>query len=141
MEMPDMSITSFSIQWCQLKQGAEACFPQHHSHCKSVKPGCCAIHCSLYHAERSEGHSLHLQGMSSLKWSIQKLTQAQGCRPQLTTLLLRWKGILWLKLISTENRAGTFRHLNKSIRHLQPEIESTFLSPCLLTWLLMMSLC
>lgn len=140
MEMPDTSITSFSTEGCQQKQGAEACFPQHHSHCKCVKLGCCALHCSLYNAEPSEGHSLHLQGISLLKWTIQKLTKAQGCRPQLTALLLRWKGVIWLKLISTENRAGTFKHLNKHIRHLQPEIGSTFLLPCLLTRVLTTSL-
>lgn len=60
-------------------------------------------------------------------------------RPQLTTILLMWKGIICLKLISTKNRAGTFRHLKRSIRHLQPETESTFLLSCLLTWVLTIS--
>lgn len=64
---PDTSTTSFSTEGCQLEQREETCFPQH---CKLDKPGRCALHCSLYNADPSEGHTLHFQGISWLKWSI-----------------------------------------------------------------------
>ena len=90
----------------------------------------------LYNAEPSKGQSSSSRHLLT-ETEYSEVDFSTWMRPQLTTVLLRWKGIIQLKLISTETRADTFRHLNNSIRHLQPEIEITFLLPCLLTWVLM----